>query len=81
MGRLGVGWGPAGPAGWAPCSQGVLPMGRIPELRACPGLLEARHTAADFLRGKPNLGLEGCIGVHQADWRRTGVAFRAVTTP
>ena len=47
MGRLGVGWGPAGPAGWAPCSQGVLPMGRIPELRACPGLLEARHTAAD----------------------------------
>ena len=45
------------------------------------GSSEQAASGKSFLRGKPNLGLEGCIGVHQADWRRTGVAFRAVTTP
>ena len=45
------------------------------------GSSEEAASGKSFLRGKPNLGLEGCIGVHWDDWRSGGVAFRAVRTP
>ena len=34
------------------------------------GSSEEAASGKSFLRGKPDPGLEGCVGAHQADWRR-----------
>lgn len=40
------------------------------------GSSEEAASEKSFLREKPNLGLEGCVGVHHADWRSGGDGFQ-----